>query len=63
LANAGYENVQDALVSENVFLVQSKSKDTQWLYDYYKDKGIEISVIKIDEIANLFGVYSVREAN
>ena len=63
LAKAGYKNVQDALISQNVFFVQNKSKDTQWLYDYYKDKGIEISIIKIDEIANLFAVYSVQEAN
>lgn len=59
LEQAGLFDVQTALISDGVYFVQTLSKDTSWLYDYYRDKGIEIKIEKTGEIADLFAIYDI----
>ncbi len=61
LKNAGLDNMQDALLKKNVFMVQNLSGDTQWIKDYYKEKGIEVSVNKVDTVADAFAIYSITK--
>ena len=63
LEKAGYTNVQDALLSEGVYYVQNKTFDNSWLIDYYHEKGVEVSLDKIDEIADVFEIYKVEKLN
>ena len=60
LKNAGFDNVQDALLEENVFFVQNKTEDVSWLVDYYKDKGYDVSVDNVDTVADIFAIYKVH---
>ncbi len=60
LKNAGFDNVQDALLEENVFFVQNKTEDVSWLVDYYKDKGYNVSVDNVDTVADIFAIYNVH---
>ncbi|MCR5156920.1 MAG: hypothetical protein K6C96_09595 [Butyrivibrio sp.] len=59
LANNGFESMEKALLQDNVYMVQLKGKDTVWLSDYYKDKGKNVNIEKVDLVADVFAVYSV----
>lgn len=52
------------LEQENVYVVD-RYGDWNWLVNYYRDKGIDISLQKIDSIRNgdkeVFGVYTVQK--
>jgi hypothetical protein len=61
LKNAGLDNMQDALLKDSVFMVQNLSGDTQWIKDYYKEKGTEVSVNKVDTVADAFAIYSISK--
>ncbi len=60
LENAGFLNVQDALISDGVYFVQNKTSDTEWLLNYYREKGIGISIEQTDMIADTFGIYKLE---
>ena len=55
----GIENMESALLTDNVYFVQLTSDDTDWITDYYSEKGIETKVTEIDEIEGVFKVYSL----
>ncbi len=63
LRRAGFSNVQDALLAENAYFVQNKTYETQWLTDYYLEKGIDINISEIDEIADAFVIYKLERVN
>ncbi len=61
LKNAGLDNMQDALLKENVFMVQNLSGDTQWITNYYREKGVEVTLDRVDTVADAFAIYSIKE--
>ena len=61
LKKAGFENMQDALLMDNVYLVQNRSGDIDWIMDYYREKGINISAQKVDVVADAFVIYAIKE--
>lgn len=58
----GFDSMQDAILLDNVYVVQNKSEDIKWLSDYYVEKGYDIQIINVDTVADAFGVYKVRLA-
>ncbi len=56
----GMDNMQDGLLADNVFMVQNLSQDTEWLVDYYAEKGIDVEISRADVVADAFAIYSVR---
>ncbi len=63
LEHAGFDNVQDALLSENVYFVVNKTEDTSWLSDYYEEKGTTVEIAHVDTVADIFEIYSVSRIN
>ena len=59
LLRAGYDDMQTALLSDNVYMVQTLGSSTDWLMDYYQEKGISVHVTLIDSVADAFGIYEV----
>ena len=53
--------MQSGLLSQNAYMVQTKSKSVDWIIDYYKDKGIDVTVDRVEDVAGAFAIYSVRE--
>ena len=53
--------MQSGLLSQNAYMVQTKSKSVDWIIDYYKDKGIDVTVDRVEDVADAFAIYSVRE--
>ena len=44
------------------FRVRRKwSREKLLLIDYYKDKGIDVTVDRVEDVAGAFAIYSVRE--
>ncbi|SCY25660.1 hypothetical protein [Butyrivibrio sp. INlla14] len=60
LKKAGFENAQDALLSENAYFVIRDMDDVTWLSDYYREKGIEVNLNKVDLINQIFAIYKVE---
>jgi len=48
LSKFGFENIQDALLSDDVFLIQRRDRDTDWIINYYGEKNIAIELSEID---------------
>ncbi len=61
LERAGYSSMQDALLQDNVYMVQNIGEDTSWIVDYYSEKGISIELEQVDTVAEAFAIYSLRE--
>ena len=55
----GFDSMQDAILLDNVYVVQNKSEDIKWLTDYYTEKGYDIQITKVDTVADAFGIYTV----
>ncbi|MBP3782000.1 MAG: hypothetical protein J6I68_02015 [Butyrivibrio sp.] len=63
LEAAGFTSMQDAIVSDdNVYVVSKTANDIGWLKDYYKDKGFDVEITKVDLVADVFVVYKVSES-
>lgn len=58
----GCNSMEEALLSQGVYLVQNLDTDTDWVTDYYADKGIAVNVRKVKEVEEVFGIYSVTRA-
>lgn len=56
----GFDCMQDAILEENVYVVNKKTQDIEWLKDYYLDKGIETEITATDTVGDVFVIYSVR---
>ncbi len=63
LKNHGYDSYEQALVSDGVYLVMNLDEDTEWIRDFYSDRGKDVSVTKKADVAEVFGIYEVRESN
>ncbi|SFC16711.1 hypothetical protein [Butyrivibrio sp. YAB3001] len=63
LNRAGYSSAEEALLSDNVYFVQTVEKDTKWLEDYYLEKGQKVEPVKIKTIADVFVIYHLDKAN
>ena len=63
LKAAGFTSMQDAIISDdNVYVVSKTVNDIGWLKDYYKDKGFNVDITKVDLVADVFVVYKVSES-
>jgi len=60
LSRAGFSDMQSGVLSQNAYVVQSKSKSIEWIVDYYKDKGIEVEADREDIVGDAFAIYSIR---
>ncbi|SFP34042.1 Dolichyl-phosphate-mannose-protein mannosyltransferase [Butyrivibrio proteoclasticus] len=58
----GFDSMQDAILLDNVYIVQNKSEDIQWLNDYYVEKGYDIQITQADTVADAFAIYKVSLA-
>lgn len=66
LRQFGIENTQDGLLSEDgvyfiIEIPEAEYANTDWLIEYYQDKGYEVSLRQIDLIADRYAVYQVVE--
>ena len=63
LSRAGYSDMQSGLLAQNAYMVQTQSDEDgiDWIIDYYRDKGIEVTVDRETIIADAFAIYAVRE--
>jgi hypothetical protein len=59
----GFENMQDALLLDNVYVVSKKTSDTDWIMQYYQDKGINTTLTETDRVADVFVIYKLSKAN
>lgn len=59
IMDLGYASMKDALMGENVFLVQDSATDISWLTDYYAAIHMRITVEKYTEIAGVFSIYQI----
>ena len=70
LGNNSIEKVDDSILNGDVYLIQQKdyvSYDTaipfEWLTEYYKSKGYNVEVVKIDTIVDDIEVYKIEQLN
>lgn len=62
LKQFGIENTQDGLLSaDGGYFIIEESANTDWLVEYYQDKGFAVSLRQIDLIADRYAVYQVVE--
>lgn len=61
LSKAGFADMESALLTDKAYVVQNKSESTDWISDYYRYKGIEVTVEPKDTVADAFTVYAVRQ--
>jgi hypothetical protein len=47
------------LLDKNVYFVSETGSDMLWLENWYKSKGITVSINKVDSIEESFDVYEV----
>ena len=60
LAQSGFTSMEEALLRDNVYVVDRSSHDIGWLTDYYSDKEKEVKVIKVDQVTDAFVIYKVN---
>ncbi len=62
--NAGLESLSVALISrDDVFLIEKESENTEWIINYYKSNGIEVSLSVADSLevgSEMAAVYRVK---
>lgn len=62
LSAFGIDNMETALVErEDVFYVQETGADTDWLYQYYADHGVNIVMELVSEANGEFEIYRIEE--
>ncbi len=61
LENNGFRSMQDALLEENVYFVDKVSNDSEWIVEYYQEKGIDIELVEEDVVADVFVIYKLKE--
>lgn len=63
LAAFGIDNMEKALVERaDVFYVQETGADTGWLYQYYDDHDVSITMELIEVIGGEFEIYQIKES-
>lgn len=65
LARFGIASMADGLLNgERVYMIMeddSQESGTDWLENYYLEKGVSVEVGQIDQIGKYYGVYQVRQ--
>jgi hypothetical protein len=60
LAACGMTDAGQAIVKDSrVRIISEESTDLTWLSDFYRDRGLDVSVTRTDEINGIYGVYKV----
>lgn len=60
LAAYGIDNMEEALITmDNVFYVQRKDKDATWLYRYYADRDMMLTMEPVAEPVEEFEIYKL----
>ncbi len=53
------DNMKEALLLDNTYVVATCYTDMSWLFDYYEEKGIETEISADCDIAETFTIYKV----
>ncbi|MCR5675187.1 MAG: hypothetical protein K6G16_05685 [Lachnospiraceae bacterium] len=64
LERFGFDEAEEAMISDGVFFVADAASDVSWITDYYAAKGTAVTVTAEDRVsggADTFVIYSVRE--
>ena len=56
----GFDDMFSALLEPKVYFVEKTAADTAWLVDYYRKRGVEISLKKREEVSD-FTIYDVEK--
>ena len=59
LAAYGFNNMEQALLEDNVYFVKKKDIDATWLSEYYASHSKSVDMEMIKEIDGVFEVYAV----
>ena len=60
LAAAGIADAEQSVVSDSrVYIISEESADMTWLSDFYRDRGINVSIKRKAEINGTYGVYKI----
>ena len=62
LKNNGFDSMEEALLQDNVYMVQLAGKDTDWIRKYYADKGTQVTVTQEDLVGDVFAIYNIQRA-
>ena len=63
LERFGIPSMEEGLLyMENVYMMAELEKGTDYVRDYFADRGIEVSLIQKDRICDLIGVYKIEPA-
>ncbi len=57
----GLPAMEEALLLPNVYIIQNRSGDLEWISDYYREKGRDVSVYAVDVVADTFAVIRVSQ--
>ena len=63
IKNAGFSNMQDAILEDNVYVVSKTVNDIDWLFEYYLDKGIDVEIHQADTVSDAFIIYKVKKVD
>ena len=56
----GIETMEQALLArDNVYFVRNTGEDMEWLAEYYLGHGIQVELIKIETVADVFEIYQI----
>ena len=56
----GIETMEQALLArDNVYFVRKAGEDMEWLAEYYLGHGIQVELIKIETVADVFELYQI----
>lgn len=59
----GFTSMHDAILGDGVYVVTKESSGIDWLSEYYAEKGVKVSLDKIDTVADVFYIYKVTAEN
>ena len=60
LSAFGIESMEEALITQsNVYYVQENGADTEWLFQYYAEKNVEVSLELTEDLAEDFEIYRI----
>lgn len=63
LAAFGYSNIETALLTDNAYFVQDINEPTDWLVDYYAEKGVSVTIEQQQIVGDVFGIYKLSRSN
>ena len=63
LSDNGFESMEKALLMDNTYVVSKKTSDVSWILEYYRDKGVTVTVDETDQVTDAFVIYKVSAQN